>query len=303
MSRSKAERHTSPHPGRRHLAQALGAPGRPRACHPDRHPLRRLPTYYYVRFSHLIDARLHGERATVFPRVFARPLELRRGQALTDRQLIDRLNDLGYAQRDGDRRSPASSRSAPAWSRSMPRAPELKGQIVRVVFQRPAGRDRRPTARKPPPPPRLARPITCCGLELNGTPSRARDARRAGADDADGGEREKRRPVALAAIPARMTQAVLVDRGSPLLRASRHRSDRHRRRASSRTCAARAPYMAGGQHDHAAGGAQRLPAEDVSRHDAAGRAREVGAPQAARGLGVARSSRRARRRTRSSRCI
>ena len=28
-------------------------------------------TYYYVRFSHLIDARLHGERDTVFPRVRA----------------------------------------------------------------------------------------------------------------------------------------------------------------------------------------------------------------------------------------
>ena len=55
--------------------------------------------YYYVTFARLIDARLHGERERVFPRVFARPLELRRGQSLTDRQLIDRLNDLGYAQR------------------------------------------------------------------------------------------------------------------------------------------------------------------------------------------------------------
>src|SRR4029450_10293859 len=55
--------------------------------------------YYYTRFAELIDTRLHGERQTVGPRVFARPLELRRGQSLTDRQLIDRLNDLGYAQR------------------------------------------------------------------------------------------------------------------------------------------------------------------------------------------------------------
>ena len=51
--------------------------------------------YSYVRFAHLIDARLHGERETVFPRILARPLELRRGQSLTERQLIDRLNDLG----------------------------------------------------------------------------------------------------------------------------------------------------------------------------------------------------------------
>ena len=55
--------------------------------------------YYYVTFARLIDTRLHGERDTVLPRVFARPLELRRGQAMTERQLVDRLNDLGYAQR------------------------------------------------------------------------------------------------------------------------------------------------------------------------------------------------------------
>ena len=57
-------------------------------------------TYYAVSFGRLIDARLHGERDTTLPRVFARPLELRRGQSLTDRQLIDRLNDLGYAHRE-----------------------------------------------------------------------------------------------------------------------------------------------------------------------------------------------------------
>src|ERR1700730_13883329 len=55
--------------------------------------------YYYVSFARLLDGRLHGERATVFPQVFARPLELRRGQSLTEAQLVDRLNDLGYAQR------------------------------------------------------------------------------------------------------------------------------------------------------------------------------------------------------------
>ena len=55
--------------------------------------------YYYVSFARVIDARLHGERDRVLPRVFARPFELRRGQSLTVRQLVDRLNDLGYAQR------------------------------------------------------------------------------------------------------------------------------------------------------------------------------------------------------------
>ena len=40
--------------------------------------------YYYVSFARLIDARLQGARKRVLPRVFARPLELRRGQSLTD---------------------------------------------------------------------------------------------------------------------------------------------------------------------------------------------------------------------------
>src|SRR6185369_6368522 len=55
--------------------------------------------YYYVSVSRLIDQSLHGERDKVFPQVFARPLELYRGQSLTGQQLLDRLNDLGYAQR------------------------------------------------------------------------------------------------------------------------------------------------------------------------------------------------------------
>ena len=55
--------------------------------------------YYYVSFSRLIDQRLHGERDRVLPRIFARPLEIRRGQSMSNRQLIDRLNELGYAQR------------------------------------------------------------------------------------------------------------------------------------------------------------------------------------------------------------
>mgnify|MGYP003335166030 CR=1 FL=1 len=55
--------------------------------------------YYYVTFGRLIDQQLHGERQRVFPRIFARPLELRSGQAITERQLVDRLNDIGYAER------------------------------------------------------------------------------------------------------------------------------------------------------------------------------------------------------------
>ena len=55
--------------------------------------------YFYVSFSRIIDARLHGERERSLPRVYARPLEVRRGEMLTVVDLVARLNDLGYAQR------------------------------------------------------------------------------------------------------------------------------------------------------------------------------------------------------------
>jgi penicillin-binding protein 1B len=57
-------------------------------------------TYYYVGFSRLIDARMHGEFQRTDPRIFARPLTVRRGQRVTLPQMIDRLNDLGYAHRE-----------------------------------------------------------------------------------------------------------------------------------------------------------------------------------------------------------
>ena len=55
--------------------------------------------YYYVTFSRMIDGRLHGAMQRADPRVFARPFEVRRGQAVSAQQLVDRLNDLGYANR------------------------------------------------------------------------------------------------------------------------------------------------------------------------------------------------------------
>jgi hypothetical protein len=39
--------------------------------------------YYYVQFSRLIEARLHGERDRVIPRVFARPLTFNTGQVIS----------------------------------------------------------------------------------------------------------------------------------------------------------------------------------------------------------------------------
>ena len=42
--------------------------------------------YYYVSFSRMIDARLHGEVQRTDPRIFARPFVVRRGQRLTRRR-------------------------------------------------------------------------------------------------------------------------------------------------------------------------------------------------------------------------
>jgi penicillin-binding protein 1B len=61
--------------------------------------LSAVTTYYYITLARLIDARMHGEFQRADPRIFARPFDVRRGQALTPRLLVDRLNDLGYAQR------------------------------------------------------------------------------------------------------------------------------------------------------------------------------------------------------------
>ncbi len=161
-------------------------------------------TYYAVRFSRLIDERLAGVRATVFPRVFARPLELRRGQALTDRQLVDRLNDLGYAHRDHIEK-PGEFVIGTGAVAIMPRGPELKGQIVRVVFQRPAPPEVKNAARRAPPRPadRVLR------LEIGTKTSERLKLDAPVLTALNGGEREKRRPVALAAMPQRMQEAVL----------------------------------------------------------------------------------------------
>src|SRR5262249_13713587 len=159
-------------------------------------------TYYYVRFAHLIDTRLHGERSTVFPRVPARPLELRRGQSLTDRQLIDQLNDLGYAHRDKVEK-PGEFAIGRGGVAIMPRGQELRGQVVRVVFQPPQPA-RATRARQPP---RSAdRVLRLAG----GTKAAERLVFDAPVLTALAvGEREKRRPVAFAAIPERVREAVL----------------------------------------------------------------------------------------------
>ena len=89
-----------------------------------------------VSFARMIDARLHGERDRVLPRVFARPFELRRGQSLTEAQLVDRLNEIGYAQRPRPEK-PGEFTIGGGSATIIARTPELKGQSIRIVFPKP----------------------------------------------------------------------------------------------------------------------------------------------------------------------
>jgi penicillin-binding protein 1B len=167
-----------------------------------------LTGYYYVRFAQLLDDRLHGARQRTFPRVFARPLELRRGQALTDLQLIDRLNDLGYAQRPVAER-PGEFAVGDGSIFIHARASELKDKPVRVVFRPSAQPAGAPGRRPAPPPPRPQRADRVQRLDVGDKPSERLVLDTPLLTSLISGEREKRRPVALTAIPDRVVQAVL----------------------------------------------------------------------------------------------
>jgi penicillin-binding protein 1B len=93
-------------------------------------------TYFYITFSRLIDARMHGEFQRTDPRIFARPLEIRRSQRMTEAQMIDRLNDLGYAQRQTAERPGefAIGRDALVM---IPRGGNRSGETLRFAFAPP----------------------------------------------------------------------------------------------------------------------------------------------------------------------
>jgi penicillin-binding protein 1B len=161
--------------------------------------------YYYVTYSRIIDARLHGERERTLPRVYARPLQVRRGETLTQQELIARLNDIGYAQRP-TAAAPgefAIERNAVVMT---PRTGELSGRTVRATFPAP------PPVRRASAPPPASRGIIALDVITGGKPAHADAAvldRPLLTALVPGGAREKRRRVALDVIPKRMQQAVL----------------------------------------------------------------------------------------------
>jgi penicillin-binding protein 1B len=155
-----------------------------------------LTVYFYQSFSRQVDARLRGETERTDPRIFARPFELRRGQAFTIVQIIDRLNDLGYSHR-AKSQDPGEFTVGRDAVVVIPRDGDRRGQLVRVVFGARRG--------KGPEPATIER------LELPGT---KRSIERFTLDPplitaVVTSGREKRRDVPLSAIPQRMVQAVL----------------------------------------------------------------------------------------------
>jgi penicillin-binding protein 1B len=168
--------------------------------------------YYYVQFSRMIDARMHGEFQRTDPRIFARPLTIRRGQRITQAQTIDRLNDLGYAQRAKVEQPGefAIGRDALA---IVPRGGDQAGKTVRFVFApvipRPpvkAGRPARPDALDGRTGGGALQTIEVVGRRAP-LDAIALDAPLLTALTTEG--REKRRDVPLGAITPRMVQAVI----------------------------------------------------------------------------------------------
>lgn len=158
-------------------------------------------SYLYVSYGRIIDARLHGERDRAVPRVFGRPITLQTGQHLTLAELIARLNDVGYTQK-----ARVEAAGEFAIDRHMvvliSRGGDQSGKPLIVSFPEPPILKKN-TATPPPVAPRIARlqvsgnsvdRVTLDAPLLTALMTRTR---------------EKRRRVALDAIPARMQEAVL----------------------------------------------------------------------------------------------
>jgi penicillin-binding protein 1B len=157
--------------------------------------------YAYFSFSQMIDERLHGERERTLPRVYARAAEFRRGQTLTQQDLIVRLNDLGYADRPAVKQ-PGEFSGYRNVITLAPRSGELAGKTIKVTF--PAGR-----ATRQNPNPAGGRGIQSLEVVGQGRTDVIRLDPPLLTSLMASGAREKRRHVPLATIPDRMQQAVL----------------------------------------------------------------------------------------------
>jgi penicillin-binding protein 1B len=157
--------------------------------------------YSCVKLSRQVDARLQGGIERALPRIFARPLALRRGQALTPTEVVEWLDDLGYRER------PALDEAgqfgvAPLRVTVRPRTGTYQGRVVALAFSDPTGGD--PAKKAGPAAQRLT------GIDVAGqgpVDAISLDAPMLSALVTGG--REKRRRVPLSVIPPYVRQAVL----------------------------------------------------------------------------------------------
>ena len=156
----------------------------------------------YFSLAGLIDDRLYGERERSLPRVYARPVEIRKGQTFTQQDLIARLNDIGYAQR-AEVSQPGEFAVRVNEIAITPRTGNYKGQHVRILF--PAAPKKAPAAAAATP----TRGIQTIEVEGAAKPDAVELERPVLTALMTSGARQKRRRTPLANIPAHMQQAVL----------------------------------------------------------------------------------------------
>jgi penicillin-binding protein 1B len=157
--------------------------------------------YSYFRFAAVIDERLHAHREHSLPRIYGRPMELRRGQWLSERQLVNCLNDLGYAERDTPGK-PGEFSAAPRLVTIVPRTGENAGQTVQARFNVP------PAVRAGAPLPPGAERIERLDVASSGQKDTV-SLDSPLLTSLMSGDREKRRQVRLRQIPKPVIDAVL----------------------------------------------------------------------------------------------
>jgi penicillin-binding protein 1B len=162
--------------------------------------------YYYLRYSVMIDRRLHGERWLVPARLYARPLTLRTGMAFTGDALVNVLNGLKYEQRPDVAKAPGEFVARQGMITFYPRP--VKGgptEPVAVLLERPKPPAK--GAKNPPLEPERIKEIR--GLETKRAYPTLTLEPELITYLFDEATREKRRVVKYGELPPHMVQAVL----------------------------------------------------------------------------------------------
>jgi penicillin-binding protein 1B len=149
-------------------------------------------SYFWIHYGRMLESRLAGEQRPM-PRIFGRPFELHAGEGLSPDQLVEQLNDIGYAGRT---------------QAEQPGEFSVDGTVVTIV-------PREPGERETPQPVRVEFSKGAAPIVSRIAPARASARTRLDsltleppllAALAPG---ERRRHVPLASIPRHVVQAVL----------------------------------------------------------------------------------------------